>query len=118
MVRKFKITVIKKFSPEDVFGEEGFQFKNGEKDKICDLFEEGQEFTFEGVKKPEGFPCEWAWNDLFNDIMELGAEVILCELALENKGIDPKDLRDERIKITKAPPFLMQVEDAALTFTF
>ena len=56
--------------------------------------------------------------DMFNDMMDLGAEVILCELALENKGIDPKDLRDERIKITKAPPFLMDIEDANLTFTF
>ena len=40
------------------------------------------------------------------------------DLFNENKDIDPKDLRDDRIKITKAPPFLMQVEDANLTFTF
>ena len=68
MVQTFKITVIKKFSPEDVFGEQGFQFESGERDKICNKFEEGEEFVFEGVKKPEGFPCEWAWNDLFNDL--------------------------------------------------
>ena len=56
--------------------------------------------------------------DLFNDIMDLGGEVILCELALENKGINPKDLRDERIKITSAPPFLMKIENANITFSF
>ena len=44
--------------------------------------------------------------------------MILCELALENKGVDPKDLRDDRIKITKAPPFLMEIEDATITFSF
>ena len=69
MAQNFKITVIKKFSPEDVFGDLGFSFDNGEKDKICNLFEEGEEFIFEGVNKLYGFPCEWAWNDLFNDLM-------------------------------------------------
>jgi hypothetical protein len=43
---------------------------------------------------------------------------VLCELALENKGIDPKDLRDERILIKKAPPYLMDVEGAAQTYVF
>ncbi len=69
----------------------------------------------EKLGTPKGLPNP---IDLFNDIMDLDAEVILCELALENKDIDPKDLRDERIKITKAPPFLMGIEGAGLTFTF
>ncbi len=69
----------------------------------------------EKLGSPKGLPDP---IKLFNDILDLGGEMILCELALENKGIDPKDLRDSRIKIAKAPPFLMQVEDANLTFTF
>jgi predicted peroxiredoxin len=69
----------------------------------------------EKLGSPKGLPNP---VDLFNDILELGAEIILCELALENKEIDPKDLRDDRIKITKAPPFLMQIEDANITLTF
>ena len=69
----------------------------------------------EKLGTPKGLPNP---VDLFNDILELGGEVILCELALENKDIDPKDLRDERIQITKAPPFLMKVDDAELSFAF
>jgi len=64
--------------------------------------------------QPKGLPNP---VKLFNDILEMGGEMILCELALENKGIDPKDLCDTRIKITKAPPFLMKVEGAQ-TFVF
>jgi hypothetical protein len=37
---------------------------------------------------------------------------------LENKGIDPNDVRDERIVIEKVPPFLMDAEGAEMTFTF
>lgn len=73
------------------------------------------EGALEELGTPKGLPNPVG---LFNDIMELGGEVILCELALENKGIDPKELRDERIQITKAPPFLMKIEDANITFTF
>jgi len=69
----------------------------------------------ETLGTPKGLPNP---VELFDTIMDLGATVILCELALENKGIDPKDLRDDRIKIKAAPPFLMEVEDATLTFSF
>lgn len=69
----------------------------------------------EALGTPKGLPNPVG---LFNDILDLGAEVILCELALENKGIDPEDLRDERIQIKKAPPFLMEIEDANITFCF
>ena len=44
--------------------------------------------------------------------------MVLCELALENKGIKPADLRDPRIKIEPAPPFLMDVEGATQTYVF
>jgi len=69
----------------------------------------------EKLGTPKGLPNP---VDLWNTIMDQGAQVILCELALENKGIDPKDLRDERIAIKKAPPFLMDAEGAKMTFTF
>ena len=69
----------------------------------------------EKLGTPKGLPNPVG---LFNDILDLGGEIVLCELALENKGIDPKDMRDERIKIKKAPPYLMQIEGAAMTFTF
>ena len=54
---------------------------------------------------------------LYNDIIELGGKVIFCELALEAKDIKAEDLR-EGVKIMKAPPFLMEAENATMTFTF
>ena len=69
----------------------------------------------EKLGTPKGLPNP---VDLFNTILDLGGEIVLCELALENKGIDPGDLRDERILIKKAPPFLMDVEGATQTYVF
>lgn len=56
--------------------------------------------------------------DLCNTILDEGGRIILCELALENKGIQKEDLRDERIEIMNAPSFLLQAEGAGITFTF
>ena len=56
----------------------------------------------EKLGTPKGMPNP---VKLFNDILELGGEIVFCELALENKDIKPEDLRDPRIKIKKAPPF-------------
>jgi len=69
----------------------------------------------EKLGEPKGLPNP---IQLFNDIMDLGGRVVLCELALENKGIDPQNLRDDRILIEKAPPFLMAADGATMTFTF
>jgi predicted peroxiredoxin len=69
----------------------------------------------EKLGTPKGLPNP---VKLFNDILDGGGEIVLCELALENKGIDPKDLRDPRIKIKKAPPFLMDVDGAGQTYVF
>lgn len=54
---------------------------------------------------------------LYNDIIELGGRVILCELALEAKDIKVEDLRPG-VEIMKAPPFLMEAEGATMTLTF
>lgn len=56
--------------------------------------------------------------ELFNTILEEGGRIILCELALEAKDIKVEDIRDERIEILKAPPFLLDAQGAGLTFTF
>jgi predicted peroxiredoxin len=69
----------------------------------------------EKIGQPKGLPNP---IDLFNTILDQGGKIVFCELALENKGIDPKDLRDDRIVIEKVPPFLMDAEGAAMTFTF
>ena len=56
--------------------------------------------------------------ELFNTILDEGGRIILCELALEAKDIKVEDIRDERIEILKAPPFLLDAQGAGLTFTF
>ena len=69
----------------------------------------------EKIGTPKGMPNP---VKLFNDVLELGAKVVLCELALENKGVTPADLRDPRILVQKAPPFLMAAEGPAMTYVF
>lgn len=71
--------------------------------------------ALEELGTPKGLPNP---VDLMNTILDQGARVVLCELAIENKGIDPKSLRDERILIEKAPPFLMAAEGACMTYVF
>ena len=61
---KLKITIIRAFSPEDVFGHE-YRSPAGEIAEACYL-KEGDSWIVEGDKKPEGF-CSWAWEDLRKD---------------------------------------------------
>ena len=55
--------------------------------------------------------------ELYNTIISEGGKVILCELALENKGIKVEDVR-EGVEILNAPSFLLEAQGAGLTFTF
>lgn len=56
--------------------------------------------------------------DLFDTILDEGGRIILCELALEAKGIQEEDLRDDRIEILNAPSFLLEAQGAGVTLTF
>ncbi len=67
---KIKITVVKRFKPEDVFGDEGYTTPNGKKITECTTFKDGQEFIIEKLAKPEGF-CGWAWRDIYKDVAVL-----------------------------------------------
>lgn len=69
----------------------------------------------EALGKPKGLPDP---IELWNTLIEHAGKVTLCELAIENKGIDPADVRDKRIVIEKVPPFFMDAEGAAMTYTF
>ncbi len=60
-----QITVIKRFSPEDVFGHE-YKNSTGKVVEKCH-FEDGQEWISEDGEMPEGF-CDWAWTDLARSI--------------------------------------------------
>lgn len=54
---------------------------------------------------------------LFDDIISEGGRVILCELALENKGIKVGDVR-EGVEIMNAPSFLLDAQGAGLSLVF
>ena len=55
--------------------------------------------------------------ELYNTILDEGGTIILCELALENKGIPRENVRDG-VQIMTAPSFLLEAQGAGLTFTF
>lgn len=106
----------KNIMPTLIFASSGLSLDNEVHVFFCPA---GAKWTLKGeiekLGEPKGLPNPLK---LINDILDLGAKVVLCELALENKGIDPADLRDSRIVIEKAPPFLMAAEGAAHTFVF
>ena len=54
---------------------------------------------------------------LYDDILAEGGRVILCELALENKGIKVEDVRDG-VEIMNAPSFLLDAQGAGLSLVF
>jgi predicted peroxiredoxin len=56
--------------------------------------------------------------ELFDTILNEGGRIVLCELALENKGIKKEDLRDERIEIMNAPSFLLEADGAGMSLVF
>ena len=65
-------------------------------------------------KKLKGLPDP---VQLYNDILEQGGRVILCELALENKDIEVDDVR-EGVEILNAPSFLLDAQGAGLSLVF
>ncbi len=69
----------------------------------------------EKLGTPKGLPNP---VEMFNTLIDYAKKVTFCELALENKGIDPQDLRDTRVVIEKLPPFLMDADGATMTYVF
>jgi predicted peroxiredoxin len=74
---------------------------NGELEKIRDM-------KLKGLPDPV---------QLFDDIINEGGRVILCELALENKDIKVEDVR-EGVEILNAPSFLLDAQGAGLSLVF
>lgn len=66
---KVKITVLKRFSPSEVF--EHSPVTSVEPLGPCSLFREGQEFIVEDGGKPEGF-CASAWHTIYCNVRTLG----------------------------------------------
>jgi len=68
MARRLKITVLRRFHPEEVFSEKQLE---GKDQTVCDKYEDGQVmYLNEKWEMPEGF-CQFAWHALFNEITHL-----------------------------------------------
>ena len=68
---KVKITVIKKMSYKDLYGENPPATIN--EDRItpeCDRFEVGQEFLVDNINCPPDF-CHWAFADIQRDLVHI-----------------------------------------------
>ena len=66
MKTRLKITVMKKFSPEEIFGHE--ILRNGEPIPTCS-YEVGREFIMDNhLNRPKDF-CGQAWQDLYSTLM-------------------------------------------------
>lgn len=99
---KVRITVLKKLSSKEIFGDNP---PLGKDVKACPVFEIGQEFIVcEDGGMPEGF-CHWAWNDIykvvttlrfggsFSRIEEKGNSIVRCC----TDGLRPVIFKLERI---------------------
>lgn len=66
---KLKITVVKTFTNEEVFGN-NLPEDLEKADNPCPIHHPGQTFTLEKIAYPEGF-CIWAFTDIFRDIRHI-----------------------------------------------
>ena len=68
MPDKLKITVLKRQDPKDIFDE----YPVAERDWFvpCKIYEDGQEFTLDGLQMPEGF-CGSAWQTIYPTVRTL-----------------------------------------------
>jgi len=55
--------------------------------------------------------------ELYEGVRTLGGKIIVCELALEAKGLKAEDFRDG-VEIMGATGWLNDIKDATLTFSF
>ena len=55
--------------------------------------------------------------DLVEGVEDLGARLLLCELALEAKDMKKEDFR-ESVEIVGATSFMAEISDAQVTFSF
>jgi len=55
--------------------------------------------------------------DLVEGVLMLGGRILLCELAIDAKGIKEEEFRED-IEIVGATKFLAEITDAQITFSF
>jgi uncharacterized repeat protein (TIGR04076 family) len=99
---KVKITVVKKLSKNDIFGDA--PPLRSTSPPVCTRLQEGQEFIVDGPDFPTGF-CAWAFADIQRDIshLRLGGDYPWMEkkgtmLACCTDGNRPVIFKLERIE--------------------
>jgi predicted peroxiredoxin len=55
--------------------------------------------------------------ELYNGVVELGAKIYACEIALDAKDLKKEDFR-EGVEIIGATTFVNEITDATITFSF
>jgi len=68
-IHKVKITVLKRFSPSDVFS--ASPVTHAAPVGACEIFKNGQKFIVEDLKMPKGF-CTSAWVSIYGNVRLLG----------------------------------------------
>jgi len=59
--RKVKVTVLRRFSPSEVFGDK-LPVTPVDNLGACEAFKDGQEFIVDSARMPADFPCSSAWQ--------------------------------------------------------
>lgn len=68
---RVRITVLKCVHYQDLLDEHYPPDDSERKRPICPVFEEGQVFDLHPWRfKPEGF-CDWAWSDIYRDVVSV-----------------------------------------------
>jgi uncharacterized repeat protein (TIGR04076 family) len=70
MMTKIRITVVKGFTAEEVFGGDVPDHFPESFVSPCPMHPAGQEFVMEDLNCPEGF-CNWAYADIQKDLVDL-----------------------------------------------
>jgi uncharacterized repeat protein (TIGR04076 family) len=66
---KLKVTVVKCFTQEEIFGDEVPDHLKG-RISPCQRHHPGQQFIMDSLNCPEGF-CNWAYDDIYRDMAHL-----------------------------------------------
>ena len=66
---KLKVTVLRCFTQEEIFGDEVPDHLEG-RISPCQRHHPGQQFIMESLNCPEGF-CNWAYDDIYRDLAHL-----------------------------------------------
>jgi uncharacterized repeat protein (TIGR04076 family) len=102
MISNLKITVLKRFHPDEVFGDD-YPVEKQEWMGACQILEDGQEFIVKEGEMPEGF-CSGAWVAIYPHVrmLTMGGNMPGTKKGIAlgscNDGLRPVVFKIERIK--------------------